>query len=192
MFSSISWQEFISTALVVIAIYYVIAFLVLYSRDFISKFRKTSSAKESTPLDEEVSSEVSLMGPVKKDALEKYHQNLDSHDLTVEPSDSTASIANTEDALLIGTVSDLLNEIKVLTRVLSESKGSKDDGSPMFQSLLSNYPQLLGTKYQDSISIFIHDQCRTECDFDLHLAEVKSWWPVSNGSQNNNQIKLEL
>jgi hypothetical protein len=184
MFSSISWSEFLNTAVIAVGTYYVVSTLLFYSKDLIAKIKKREATSEG-PL-HEPSNYVTLMGAIKKDPPKKHQQEVSAQDLVIEPSQNSNGIhENSEHTLLIGSVSDLLHEVKVLAGVVKESNGSKEDGSPMFQSLLSNYPHLVGTKYQDSISVYIHDQVKTECSFEVDLREITSWWPTD--TQNNNQ-----
>lgn len=183
MFKTISWQEFLNIALIAVGLYYGISILLFYSKDLVRRFRGDRARPEEIEFGSPDDS--TLMGGIKKDAPRKHQQVVDAQDLIIGPSDNSQQ-TDTEGSLLIGSVSDLLREIKVLARVIKESKGSKEDGAPMFQSLLSNYSHLIGTKYQESISLFIHDQCRSECAFEVDLAEVRSWW-LEMESQNNNQ-----
>jgi hypothetical protein len=184
MFSSISWSEFFNTVVIAVGAYYVVSTLLFYSKDLIERFKNRSATPEEQ--EHKPSSHGSLMGEIKKDPPKKHQQEVSAQELVIEPSENSNGIhENSEDNLLIGSVSDLLHEAKVLARVVKESNGSKEDGSPMFQSLLSNYPHLVGTKYQDSISVYIHDQVKIECSFEVDLQEIRSWWPIADTQINN-------
>lgn len=182
MFKSISWQEFLYAVLVVAGGYYCIFILFLYSRDIIRIFRsRDESSRQTQPKSEKTSS--NLMGGIKNDPPRKNEQSVDAQELIV---DQLASRDN-EESLLIGSVSDLLHEIKVLARVIKESNGSKEDGVPMYQSLLSNYPHISGTKYQESVSIFIYEHLRNENVFEADLDEINSWWSAGESQTINKQ-----
>ena len=66
--------------------------------------------------------------------------------------------SDTQDALLIGTVADLLKEVKTLVQVIVDCEGDKEESISMFQSLLSKYPQLTKTKFQDCHQ-YVHPGC---------------------------------
>jgi hypothetical protein len=184
MFKSISWQEFLYVVLAALGTYYCISILLLYSRDIIRIFKsKDESSRQTRPKVE--NSPSNLMGGVKNDPPRKNEQYVDAQELTVDQ--SGASTRDNEELLLIGSVSDLLHEVKVLSRVIKESNGSKEDGAPMFQSLLSNYPHISGTKYQGSVSIFIYEHLRNENVFEADLNEINSWWPAAESQTINKQ-----
>jgi hypothetical protein len=181
MFNSISWQEFLTTIAIVAGAYYFVSVLLLYSKEIIQKLKgQNREGEKAAPAKEAASS--SLMGSARKDPPKKHEHSIDAEDLAID--DSTSTDMGSEESLLIGSVSDLIHEIKVLAKVIRESSGAKEDGAPMFQSLLSNYPQLSATKYRASLNLLIHEQCRNECGFEIELIEIDAGWPSAE-SQNN-------
>lgn len=183
MFNSISWQEFFNAIFIVLGAYYFISFLLLYSKEIIQRF-KAKGDQANNPVAKVKEDSYNLMGGTKKDLPKKHEQTVNAQELIVEQSKSNDQSSDNEDSLLIGSVSDLLHEIKVLARVIKESNGSKEDGAPMFQSLLSNYSHLFATKYQQSVSLFIYELCRSECGFEVELSEVNAWWAISESDNN--------
>jgi hypothetical protein len=181
MFNSISWQDFLDTALMALGTYYALSIVVFYSKDLIARFRGTQEG-EAPP---ESGPNRPLMGQIRTDAPEKHQDVVDAQDLVIDP-DSTSGLDRTDEGLLINSVSHLLREVKVLARVIKESNGSKTDATPMFQSLLSNYSHLGETKFRESITLFVHDGIRHECAFEAALQEIDGWWPATE-TQNNNQ-----
>lgn len=172
MFNSISWQEFLNTGLAALAIYYLASVLIFYSKDLLTRFK-------GFPQPEPVNSERRdhpLMGQIRKDTPKKHEYIVEAHELVIDPANPSNAERSEED-LLINSVSHLLREIKVLARVIMESNGSKANATPMFQSLLANYAHLAGTKYRESIMVFIHDTIRGECGFEAALDEINRWWP---------------
>lgn len=124
------------------------------------------------------------MGQIRKNTPKEHEHVVEAQDLVIDP-DSSSRAERSEETLLINSVSHLLREIKVLARVVKESNGSKANATPMFQSLLSNYAHLAGTKYRESIIIFIHDTIKGECAFEAALDEIDSWWPREQEKENN-------
>jgi hypothetical protein len=187
MFKSFSWQDFLTGIATILGAYYVVSFLVLYSRDAIRWFRIKRKSSEDPGINLP-SGTSDVMGAIKNDPPRKNEQSLEAQDLVIgEP---VKDGNENDDSLLVGSVSDLLHEVKVLTRVIKESGGSNEEGIPMFQSLLVNYPQLIETKYQESITVFIYQHCMSEGLFDVDLNEIRSWWPAkeSQNNQNNSEV----
>ena len=182
MFSSISWQEFLNTAIVALALYYVVTVLIFYSKDLVARFKKGSQAE---PVNSDRRNQP-LMGQIRKDTPKKHEHFVEAQDLVIDPA-SRSRAERSEETLLINSVSHLLREIKVLARVVKESNGSKANATPMFQSLLSNYAHLVKTKYRESIMVFIHDTIKGECAFEAALDEIDSWWPLEQVNDNNNK-----
>ena len=181
MFSSISWQEFLNTALIVLGLYYVLAAGIFYSRDILARLK---TMPRPDPVDSESGRNHPLMGQIRKDTPKKHEHFVEAQDLVVDPAHGSKA-ERSEEELLINSVSHLLREIKVLARVVKESNGSKEDATPMFQSLLSNYEHLAATKCRESIMVFIHDAIRGECAFEVALPEIESWWPQEKVKDNN-------
>jgi hypothetical protein len=81
------------------------------------------------------------------------------------------------EALLIGTIADLLEEVKKLLNTLRKRRRSKEESSHLFQSLLGHYHPLIGINCRDIISLFIYDACKNHYHIQLPLDEIRSWWP---------------
>lgn len=180
MFNSISWQEFLNTALTALAVYYLASVLILYSKDLVARFK---GVEQPEPVDAE-RRDHPLMGQIRKDTPKKHEHVVEAHDLVINP-DNQSDAERSEEDLLKNSLSHLLLEAKVLAKILRENNGSKADATPMFQSLLSNYVHLSRTKYRDSIMGFIHDTINTACAFEVTLDEIESWWPRENDKDNN-------
>ena len=167
-------------ALIALGLYYVVTVVVFYFRDMVARFK---NAAQPEPLVSERRNDP-LMGQIRKDTPKKHEDFVEARDLVIDPASSSRA-ERSEEALLINSVSHLLREIKVLARVVKESNGSKANATPMFQSLLSNYAHLAGTKYRESIMVFIHDAIRGDCAFEVPLGEIESWWPQEKVKDNN-------
>ena len=183
MFNSISWQQFFYTLLTVLGAYYIISFLLLYSKEIIQKFKGKAGQSASEPPEFKGPTK-DLMGAIKKDLPNNRHeQSIEAHEVNIVAETKQFTSIDGEDALLVGSVSDILQEIKILIKVTKESNGTHDDVVPMVTSLLSNYEQLINTKYQASISLFIHDQLQNEFATQADLKTVESWWPQINSNK---------
>lgn len=180
MFNSISWLEFLNVALIALGLYYVVTVVVFYSRDIVARFK---NAAQPEPVDSDRRN-YPLMGQIRKDTPKKHEHFVEAQDLVVDPAHGSKA-ERSEEELLINSVSHLLREVKVLARVVKESSGSKANATAMFQSLLSNYAHLAGTKYRESIMVFIHDTIRGDCAFEVSPGEIASWWSQQKVNDNN-------
>lgn len=84
---------------------------------------------------------------------------------------------NTSETLLIGTLADLLEEVKEVLILIRKTKKSKEESSHLFRSLPGRYRPLIGINYKDIISLFIFDACKNQYRAELTLDEIRSWWP---------------
>lgn len=187
MLQSISWQEFISTIALFTGGYYVIAVLLLYSREIDNFFRqkKANLTTKEVGEDQVISNEsFSLIGSVKNDRVEIENvprgAKIESENLRIlgmaEPEESiSGSVTNDTDATLLKSISRLTEEVQTLTSVVAH--GSKEDCAELFRTLLSNYSDLVHTKHQPEITALIYNSCKEHCQFQIDLDEVKSWWP---------------
>jgi hypothetical protein len=193
MFYSISWQDFFSAITLLVAGYYVITTLLLYSNEIKNIFNQNASKL----IDEDVSDEQSdsnesnaLIGGIKYESLTQVNVSREQISTTEEISFAPLAEADEPiDATLNNAinrfVSTLLTEIGSLLEVIA--KENKVETATFFKALLYNYPQLVATDHQDEISQHIYDALKQTCEFHLELNEVKAWWPVRTPKSDNNQ-----
>lgn len=181
MLNSISWQEFFQTVVVAVGSYYAIAILLLYSKDITQKIQalKTHTVKREPRSG--VADSKNLMGAIKNEqpteTIPSNQKVVSSSEVSISENASDTAVQYLEDALLIGTVSDLLQEVKIIADMIAESKGNKEDAASAFQSLLKNYLHLSSTKYQEAIDLVIYDHCKNRCALQVEISDVRSWWP---------------
>lgn len=193
MFNSISWQEFLSAIVMLVAGYYLVATLVFYRNEIANIFnQKTSKKINEDARDEQSDSNESnsLMGGIKYESLTQENVSREQIFATEEISFAPLEEADEPiDATLNNAinrfVSTLLTEIESLLEVIA--KENKVETATFFKALLYNYPQLVATDYQDEISQHIYDALKQTCEFHLELNEVKSWWPVRAPRSDDNQ-----
>ena len=187
MLESISWQEFISIVAILIGGYYLISVLLFYSAEIGNIFnqKKLNHTLSKPTRDQNDSKESNaLMGGVRYESREQQNvpreEQIEADDLVVAPLIETeesiaVSFEDSPEGKLVQTVSGLYDEIKSLIEIISS--GTREECVTLFQTLLSNYPQLTSTGSQDVINRFIHDQCKKHCEFHFELNEINSWWP---------------
>ena len=80
------------------------------------------------------------------------------------------------EALMVGSVSDLMESIQTLLRVISDGEGDRSDIINFFPSLLAQYPLVADSKYRYSINAFIHDHCKSLLSEVISLEEINDLW----------------
>jgi len=195
MFNSISWQDFLIVIVVAISSYYIITSLLLYSGEITHIFKQ----KESKQIDSDAHDDQSgsnepndLMGKIKYETEVNVprEKSVTSEELQFQASNESEEVivpvqSNQTDTLLIGTIADLLQEIKALAEVVSTS--SKEESVSFFKSLLQRFSKLRGTHYEDAVNMFIYNSCKEQCSFDLQPNEIKSWWIAEESNSTSNQ-----
>ena len=180
MLNSISWQEFFQTVIVAVGGYYAISILLLYSKDITQKIQAFKTRSVKTEPQSRATDLINLMGAIKNEqpseAISSNQKVVSSAEISISENASNTAAKYLEDASLIGTVSDLLQEIKVIADMIAESEGNKEDAASAFQALLKNYLHLSATKYQDAIDLVIYDHCKNQCALQVEMSEIKSWW----------------
>jgi hypothetical protein len=177
MFKAISWSEFLTAITLLLGVYYA-AIAILYYRNEITDFLKgRSKPKQIKSTDDESSEDV--MGSARFiDQHVPREERIATEDIeTISRNDHDFDAPET-DALLVGTVADLLQEIKSQTDTIHGWK--KDELKPFYQEILSKYPQLIGTQYQEAINLFIQNTCEEYCQVMFELHELQQLWPVNS------------
>jgi hypothetical protein len=194
MFNSISWQDFLIVIVIAISSYYIITSLLLYSGEITRIFKQKESKQiDSDTHDQSGSNETNdLMGKIKYETEVNVprEKSVTSEELQFQSSNESEEVivpvqSNQTDTLLIGTIADLLQEIKALAEVVSTS--SKEESVSFFKSVLQRFSKLKGTHYEDAVNVFIYNSCKEQCSFDLQPNEIKSWWITQESNSTANQ-----
>jgi hypothetical protein len=93
------------------------------------------------------------------------------------------ALTSSQDHLLIGSIADLLQEVKTVSQLIAECKSDKAEGESLFRTLLLRYPNLRSTTYRDAINLYILDAARNQFSFDLSSPEINTWWEEQRPSK---------
>jgi hypothetical protein len=193
MLNSITWQSFSLILLAPIAVYYIVSVVIFYCADvrayIISRIsHPTISQRPQAASGDVVQPEFSfpdLMGNVKTDVvIEEIPASVSADEIFFEQDDDQIpevflpliQKASANDSLLIGSVADLLHELKTLFKMLREYNSSKEEGCNLLSSLLTKYPHLSESSFKDSITEYTCDLFRKELSFELQYQEVTKLW----------------
>lgn len=192
MFSSITWEIFLTTVLAVVSCYYGITTLLLYHQEIIQYVKTRGQQHPVSPQPTKVAaSSHSVMGSIQEESSRELRSTISpAEEISVASDDdqpetvtSPEVVSWTRDNLLIGSVADLLQEVKTLSQLMAECESDKAEGESLFKTLLLRYPHLRGTIYRDAVNLFIIDAARNHFVFDLSLSEINSWWEEERPSK---------
>lgn len=181
MLSSITWQEYISTIAILGGGYYVISFSLLYYREILqgckSRFVSTASPAQKFIPDD------TIMGGVNQDdSSPSIRSNtIAPEDIAIaptanEPDTIDIKDTNQRDDLIIGSVADLLEEVKHLLQLIKDDRMGIEESSTLFNALLIRYPHLAVTAYKDAITLYICNAAKNQLPFELQHRQVSDWW----------------
>lgn len=181
MLSSITWQEYIIAITILAGGYYVISLLLLYYREIIHwckpRITPTTKTVQKIPPDH------AIMGGVNQDDLSSSIRSntIASEDIAVvtttnEPETIYIKDIDQRDDIIIGSVADLLEEVKQLLQLIKDGSMGIEESSMLFNALLIRYPQLTGTAYKDAITIYICNAAKNQLSFELQHKQVSDWW----------------
>jgi len=183
MFNSISWQTYLTILVCFGATYYAISAIILYHREILQLVKGRSAPTSEIQDDRKSTSTVTVIG-ASKDSHTSHPSStpIDSDEFILSSSNDQfpESIQTTPSSgpanLIIGSVSDLLNELKTLIQLCEEYKSTKEECTSLVAASFLKYPHLKGTTYQHAISAFVCEESKDHLSFTLTLAEVQEWW----------------
>jgi hypothetical protein len=165
MLQSITWQEFLLAAGLLTGLYYVIVLRIIS--------HKGGTTISSNP---EVR-ESGVMGGINEGDRGDHSPSVASEQIsfagTTQPNSSQSESV---DSLLLGSVSDLLEEAKTLTNFILENKSSQEEATTFLRTLLSKYPQLKNTRYQKAIELYLFNELKDHEDQKMTLDEITTLW----------------
>lgn len=157
--------------------------LLLYGREITFLVKQNSLNKSATPIqDDQVPStnDINLMGNIKIDVPSENKISVEEviSQPPKEAEDSVIAIDTVAAGLVVGSVADLLEEIKSLASGLTGCP--REEAATMFQQLLSRHGNLVGTPYQESLNLVIVGELADKCSINFEPAEIATWWPTAD------------
>lgn len=190
MFNAITWEAFLTTVILLVGGYYFITTFLLYHKEITSWVKSRAgqpqeTASSETEVIEDKIEGKGILGKVNSDdrLATPRSSTVSAEDLSFGSSEDegtemvkpvTASQPQ-RDHLIIGSVADLLQEIKTLIQLITEYNSDKAESASLFRTLLLRYPHVKSTEYKEAISLYIC-QAATQFSFTLDLQEANNWW----------------
>ncbi|HRE65805.1 MAG TPA: hypothetical protein PLM56_02615 [Cyclobacteriaceae bacterium] len=180
MFNTITWEQFLTTAALIIGGYYLITSVFFYHREIFGWL--TNKSKSPLPTTEREPA-ANLMGKVQPEPvrpIRKQTVEADQIQFASGTPDEESEAATSDTKMVTGLVTDLLGEIKILGEMIVENKSPLEEGIALFKSLLEHYPSVRDSPFREAVTIVVHTTCKETCRYDLELTEVKTWWNTSH------------
>jgi hypothetical protein len=178
MFNPVSWSHFLSAVACGLLAYYAVIGLLYYREELRQFFRKKPFSFPAPP---SITQEVpDVMGPARQETVyPPFHsEGTPAADSPAGAETLRVAPSSEEEALQLGAVADLLEEIKTLVAALREENCTREEFNSLFEALFARYPQLAVTPYAQSVSEFAYQACRDQFSFPVSLTDLKGCWPM--------------
>lgn len=186
MFSTTTWEVFLTTVALLAGSYYAITSLLLYHKEIIQQFKARTLLSFAAPstVNDNKPDEQEIIGSTREEDVRGRTSAVRAEELSVGPGDEeepeTIDILNVafagKDNLLIGSVADLLQEVRTIFQLTTDYASEKAVCEVLFRTLLLRYPHVRGTPYRQIISEYICEAGAKQFGFPLQLDEVSTWW----------------
>lgn len=187
MFNSISWTDFLLAIGCLVGAYYFVTGLLFYNKEIIARLKGAKRTPSTIPSQPTNDNTDNLLGAIKRSPSVNEPEYSEDEDL-VQFGESNAteipvvngiseSKPDTDDGLVLGKISDLLEEVKIILSLFAGEKPSKEDLASTLRALLEKYAGLATSRYLTTINIFLYDHCKDACTDELKPEDVSAWWP---------------
>lgn len=170
MLKSISWQEFLTVMSILSLIYYSVLGLIYYRAEIRNLLSGRTRVKASH-LSNSTKRRSSLIGQIREE--EGIDEDEEQGTLS---SDQIHPVENNPQDALLGAVADLLKDLKGIIDSIAANKKEKKESLVLIKAIFSKYSQLGGTRYQQSINLFLYENAVDQFAFELPLEEINSLW----------------
>jgi hypothetical protein len=189
MLSSLSWNIFFTTIALLAVGYYAISTLLLYRGEISLWFKSKTGAPFSRPQavvkpSSKPPQTDSIIGGISlQDARsDARSSSVSAEDFVIgEDEDDSNGIDQIpavpmKDDLLIGTIADLLEEIKTVCRLIADTDADKAEAESLLRTLLTRYPNIADGSFRDAVTLYVCKELNERTVLDVSIPEAASWW----------------
>ena len=183
MFKFISWQEYIVVVAVAAGGYYAVIIILFYTKDIAARLKDGSVASRAGSPGKHSPSDHNLMGPIQNPIVppRPIKQTSIATD-EVEVAENANPITDESD---LTPADELIQEICSLFQIMKEGNPSQDAYLKNIKTLLSQYPQLLGSEDHTRVTRTIVQELQTKHDVVLSTEVVEQLWPKETLKHTN-------
>lgn len=189
MFSSISWQLFFTAIFIVTVLYYLFVGMVYFPKEILTyllgKKNQVQPSVVGSPQKQDRQF-TNIIGQSRDERInddQYFNKFQGSSSASIAEEDIQRDIQQPSNITLIESVSNLMEGIKTLFRVIKDADGNKNDVVSLFPSLLDQYIPIADSKYRHSINAYIYELCTEEYKYEISMQEVNSLWPSVSSNQ---------
>jgi len=184
MLHQISWFTYAVSILLLVCIYYLYVGLAFYRLEIqavIYKLTGKQPSFENSGTGDIEFPDYAIMGKARPDDVDIVSQDELSFGPAEIPYDKDLQVVPTKiNNRLAGDFSDMLAEVKTLTRVINESGESRENFGMLFRLIIQKYHSLASTIYQERINDFLLDEDTAQFPFPLTISDLNNYWSNEN------------
>lgn len=183
MFKSISWQEYIVVMSVAAGCYYAVIIILFYTKDIAARLKGGSVSSRPSSPGKSSPSDHNLMGPIQNPiAPPRPVKQTSIAAAEVEVAETVNPITDESD---LTPADELIHEIRNLFQIMKEGDPSQEAYLKNIKTLLSQYPQLLGTDDHTRVTQTIIEVLKTKHNVVLSTEVVEQLWPKETLKHSN-------
>jgi len=189
MFSSISWQLFFTAIFILTVLYYLFVGIVYFPKEiltFLLGKKNQVQPAVSGPTQTQDRQFTNIIGQSRNERINdaQYFNKFQpvANSFATEEAEQQDN-QQPSNITLIESVSNLMEGIKTLFRVIKDADGNKNDVVSLFPSLLDQYIPIADSKYRYSINAYIYEICTEEYKYEITMQEVNGLWPSVSSNQ---------
>ncbi|WP_114782336.1 hypothetical protein [Botryobacter ruber] len=201
MLHHLTWTQFFLATGTSLLLYYLIITLLCYRQELKALSEKatarllpqvylTSSTPETAqagiPAESPIGAVSTSDAPTVSDAseLQVAPRTEGEEEEDMEETDSTTASVKTTSAtepptFPMGTLADLLEEIKPLLELVVETQLEKEEFLSLLQLIISRYSRTAQSQYQDQVQQFLLEQSQVKLPYSLTPEDLQALWPSS-------------
>lgn len=170
MLSNISWGEFITVIVFIIACYYTVIAFLYYKQEIVILFNKRHS-KNLHQFRQTLETPVNVMGATGELQTATDHSKFQPQPLSENVITATAGTNEYKEVF-----TDIQKGIKVLLSGISRKENPLDELRIVVPAFLEQYGQIAESSYRSKVNDFILEQCHNHFSFDITEDEINDLW----------------
>lgn len=183
MFKSISWQEYIGVMAVAAGCYYAGIIILFYTKDIAARLKGGSIPSTPSSPGKPSPGDHNLMGPVQNPIVPP--RPIKQTSIGAAEVEVAENVNPITDEIDLTPADELIHEVCNLFQIMKEGDPSQEAYLKNIKTLLSQYPQLLGTDDHTRVTRTIVQELQTKHDVVLSTEVVEQLWPKGTLKHTN-------
>lgn len=175
MLHQFTWQQFLIATLIFTLAWYVVVIVLFYRHKIAAILSGRSGLAQTERLKRDWEEDLEDDYPEDEDLIGKQALPDGVSEVEMQMIAFAPKVAHQEDdyrEMELGTVPDVLEELKTIFHILENENGNSDDFITLFSLVKAKYPQIRNTPNEAAINEFI----RENLPFEISNEELDSLW----------------